>query len=301
MTMIPERAAFSTYRAEVATREALTPDAEHQLALRWRKGDKEAGRRLIEACLPFVMTIALEYRRWGLPLEDIVQEGNIGLLKAAERFDPERGCRLATYAAYWIRAEIREYVVRGYRIVRLGTSKGERRALRIYRKTHERDPGALAAASGLSEERTAALLPLLMARDVSLDRVPANGVAPADRLASECRTPEEEACLADERDQLQRAIRCIVAELNPRERRIVRQRWLTDTPMTLEQLGVVFGVSKERVRQIEERTKRRIRERLESLTAEPVPGVPAPESSRRPLAAVAGSALARAALQQREV
>lgn len=260
--MIAERAAFSTYRAEVATRETLTTEAEHQLALRWREGDKDAGRRLIEACLPFVMTIALEYRRWGLPLEDIVQEGNIGLLKAAARFDPGRGCRLATYAAYWIRAEIREYVVRGYRIVRLGTSKGERRALRIYRKTHERDPEVLAAASGLSEARATALLPLLVARDVSLDRVPTSGIGPADRLASEGRTPEDEACAADDRAQLQRALGCIVAELDPRERRIVRQRWLTDTPMTLEQLGVVFGVSKERVRQIEERTRRRVRERL---------------------------------------
>src|SRR4029079_7640769 len=155
--------------------------------------------KMIEACLPFVMTIALEYRRWGLPLEGIVQEGNIGLLKAPDRFDPTRGCRLATYAAYWIRAEIREYVARGYRIVRLGSSKSERRALRIYRKTHERDPRVLAELSGLTEERATELLPLLMARDVSLDRSPTDdGKAPVDRLADDSRSPEEEACLADE-------------------------------------------------------------------------------------------------------
>src|SRR5262245_3277529 len=153
----------------MATRVTLTPESERDLARRGRRGVRKAGRQLIEACLPFVMTIAFEYRRWGLPLEDIVQEGNIGLLKAAVRFDPDRGCRLATYAAYWIRAEIREYVVRGYRIVRLGTSKTERRALRMYRTTHERDPAALARMSGLSEQRATALLPLLMARDVSLE------------------------------------------------------------------------------------------------------------------------------------
>src|SRR5215468_5477287 len=161
MSTTLDRAAFSVYRTQLANRTTLTPEVEHDLAIRWRAGDREAGRRLIEACLPFVMTVALEYRRWGLPLEDIVQEGNIGLLKAAERFDPDRGCRLATYAAYWIRAEIREFVARGYR------------------KTHEKNPEALAEMSGLTEARATELLPLLMARDVSLERSPSDdGKAP---------------------------------------------------------------------------------------------------------------------------
>jgi RNA polymerase sigma-32 factor len=217
------------------------------------------------------VTIALEYRRWGIPLEDLVQEGNMGLLKAAERFDPERGCRLATYAAYWIRAEIREYVARGYRIVRLGSSKSERRALRVYRKTHERDPEALAAASGLTAERATELLPLLMARDVSLERSPTDdGRAPADRLAAEVASPEEAAVANDERTQLTAALRKAVDELSPRERRIVNQRWLTEDPKTLEQLGADFGVSKERVRQLEERAKKRMRARVEELTREPL-------------------------------
>jgi RNA polymerase sigma-32 factor len=266
----PDRASLSTYRAELEKRSSLTPESERDLALRWRSGDREAGRRIIEACLPFVMTIALEYRRWGVPIEDIIQEGNIGLLKAAERFDPERGCRLATYAAYWIRAEIREYVARGYRIVRLGSSKNERRALRIYRKTREKDPEVLAALSGLTKERATALLPLLMGGDVSLERVSPDGVTPLERLACSASTPEENASVAEERGQLQRALQRIVAELSPRERRIVRKRWMTDEPMTLEELGAVFGVSKERVRQIEERAKHRVRARLRELVGEPL-------------------------------
>jgi RNA polymerase sigma-32 factor len=264
--MTNHESALSHYRAQVARRPRLTPDRERELSRAYQRGNREAGRRLIEGCLDTVIVIALEYRRWGAPLEDLVQEGNIGLLKAAERFDPERGCRLATYAAYWIRAEIREYVARGYRIVRLGSSKSERRALRVYRKTHEKDPEALAEMSGLTPARATELLPLLMARDVSLERSPTDdGKAPVDRLADEGRSPEEEACLADQRAHLKAALHKVVAELSPRERRIVRQRWLTDEPKTLEQLGAAFGVSKERVRQLEERAKKRMRARLEEV------------------------------------
>jgi RNA polymerase sigma-32 factor len=265
-----DRPAFSAYRAELAHREQLTPEAERELAGRFRSGDRDAGRRLVEACLPFVVTIALDYRRWGIPVEDLVQEGNIGLLKAADRFDPDRGCRLATYAAYWIRAEIREHVVRGYRIVRLGSSKSERRALRAYRRTRERDPEVLSRVSGLSVEKLDALLPLLMARDVSIDRAATpDGVSPSDRLASADRSPEEEVCLSDERARMHAALTTVLEELSPRERRIMKQRWLTENPVTLEELGVDFGVSKERVRQLEERAKRRMRVRIEEITREP--------------------------------
>ena len=271
--MIPsnERAALSVYRTQLAGRPALTPEVERDLANRYRAGDRQAGRALIEACLPFVITVALEYRRWGLPMEDIVQEGNIGLLKAAERFDPDRGCRLATYAAYWIRAEIREYVARGYRIVRLGSSKSERRALRVYRRTREKDPAALAKLSGLTKERAAELLPLLMARDVSLEGAPDDGFAPLDRLPATDQSPEDKVADKNEHDLMAKALRQVVGELSPREQRIVNERWLTESPVTLEELGVSFGVSKERVRQIEERAKKRMRARLEEITRPPLP------------------------------
>lgn len=269
MSMASERSASSTYRAEVASQKALTPERERELAERWRAGDQAAGAALVQACLPFVMTIAYEYRRWGLSAEDIVQEGNIGLLKAARRFDPDRGCRLVTYAAYWIRAEIRDYVVRGYRIVRLGSSKPERRALRIYRKTRERDPKTLAALSGLREERVEELLPLLLARDVSLDAPTETGSTGVDRLAGESLTPEEAAADEQETDRTHRALREAVAELPAREREILETRWLTEEPLTLEALGRRFGISKERVRQIEERAKLRMRASIEAKLQEP--------------------------------
>ncbi len=264
MSMAGERTALSSYRAELATLSSLSPEVERTLAERWRAGDQRAGRSLVEACLPFVMTIAFEYRRWGIPSEDIIQEGNIGLLKAAQRFDPERGCRLVTYAAYWIRAEIREFVVRGYRIVRIGSSKAERRALRIYRKTRERDPKVLSELSGLREERVAELLPLLLARDLSIDAPNDTGTSPSDRMAGDQATPEESTSDAEERARTHAALHAAVSELSAREREILESRWLTESPVTLAALGRRFGISKERVRQIEERAKQRMRVSIES-------------------------------------
>ena len=210
MTTSSERSALATYRSELTSRKALSAEVERELVNRWRKGDRAAGQRLIEACLPFVMTIAIEYRRWGLAQDDIVQEGNIGLLKAADRFDPDRGCRLVTYAAYWIRAEIRDYVVRAYRIVRVGASKNERRALRHYRKTRERDPKALAEMSGLPVERAEMLIALLSARDVNLDLKEPGGLAPVDRMAAGGLSPEEEAATGEERGRLKEALRSVL-------------------------------------------------------------------------------------------
>lgn len=267
MTASHERSALSTYRSEIATRKALAPELEIELVERWRAGDRVAGSRIVEACLPFVMTIALEYRRWGLPTDDIVQEGNIGLLKAAARFDPTRGCRLVTYAAYWIRAEIRDYVVRAYRIVRLGSSKSERRALRHYRKSRERDPETLAQESGLSVERAEMLLPVLMARDVQIDAQDDAGLSPGERLASPGGTPEDEVASKQESSKYVEALETAVSELSPREQQIVRSRWLTESPLTLEQVGHQFGISKERVRQLEERAKKRMRSRIEALVS----------------------------------
>ena len=262
-----EGSSLHAYRRSLANVQVLDRDAERELARRWIAGDKRAGQKIIEACLPFVVSIALEYRRWGVPLEDIIQQGNLGLLKAADKFDPNRDCRLATYAAYWIRAEIREYVVRAFRVVRLGTTKGERRALRTYRKTKNADPAALAAASGLSEERVRMLLPLLAAREMSLDASTADtGPAPTERLAGTWPTPEEEAVRTELRAQAGRAVNDAVDHLDERERMIVKERLMTEEPPTLQELGSRLGVSKERVRQLEERARTKLRGELAELS-----------------------------------
>jgi RNA polymerase sigma-32 factor len=240
----------------------LDRETERELAVRWRAGDERAGRKIIEACLPFVISIALEYRRWGVPLEDIIQQGNVGLVRAARKFDPEKECRLATYAAYWIRAEIREYVVRAYRVVRLGTTKGERRALRAYRTTGESDPTRLAAVSGLTVERTRQLLPLLASRETSLDASTSDAPPAVDRLVSNEPSPEASSSANESRLHARDAVASALRDLNQRERRIVRQRMMAEDPTTLESLGVELGVSKERVRQIEVRARGKLRASL---------------------------------------
>jgi len=243
-----------------------TPEEECALVLAWRNGDRDAGDKLIKAFLPFVVSISLEYRRWTVPLDDIIQQGCVGLLRAAERFDPTQEVRLVTYAAYWIRAEIRDYVLRSYRIVRLGTTKGERKALRNYRVTLESQPERLALVSGLSVARIETLLPLFAAADASFDSSTAEGGIPfQEKLAHQDPSPEETTIRALDGQRLRASIVEVLAQLSSREQLIARERWLAEPPTTLEVLGNRLGVTKERVRQIEDRTRQKVRARLLEL------------------------------------
>jgi RNA polymerase sigma-32 factor len=259
--------ALEAYRHSLAGVTPLKAEEERALAARWRAGDQRAGQRIIEASLPFVITIAAEYRRWGVPLEDLIQQGNLGLLKGAARFEPERECRLITYAVYWIRAEIREYVVRGYRVVRIGGSKAERRALRAYRRTREDDPARLAEIAGVSEAHAQRLMPMLKHRDMSLDSAP-DGESPAvDRLPADTATPEDDCLHADGEHHLRARVQDALQGLSTRERWILDHRVLSrdDEGETLEALGRRLGVSKERVRQLEARALQKLRGALGDL------------------------------------
>jgi RNA polymerase sigma-32 factor len=253
------------YRSDMSSFAPLDRDTERSLAKRWIRGDASAGEEIVLACLPFVITIALEYRRWGVPLEDIVQQGNLGLLRAAKKFDPDRECRLATYAAYWIRAEIREYVVRSFRVVRLGTTKSERRALRAYRTTRETDPEKLAAASGLTPERAALLLPILTSKEMSLDARMGDMSPSVERMPSPGQSPEDDVYASEVRGLAKAAVDTALETLSERERLIVRSRMMSEEPTTLQALGDLLGVSKERVRQLEERAVSKLRGSLAGL------------------------------------
>jgi RNA polymerase sigma-32 factor len=174
---------------------------------------------------------------------------------------------LITYAVYWIRAEIREYVVRGYRVVRLGGSKGERRALRAFRRTREEDPVKLAAVSGLDPKRIEALMPLFKQRDVSLDAAEPGESPAVDRLRDVGPSPEELATARADGEVAKVRIREAMGMLSSRERWILEQRVLAESESTLESLGQSLGISKERVRQIEARALQKLRDALQDLAA----------------------------------
>jgi RNA polymerase sigma-32 factor len=267
-TISSQKTSLDRYRTSLEGLEPLASHVERDLALRWRAGDPLAGKRLIEASLPFVIRIAREYRRWGAPLEDLIQQGNLGLLKAAQKFDPEKQCRLITYAVYWIRAEIRDYVVRTYRIVRLGTTRTERRAMRAFRRSGAENVSDLAAESGMPEARAQMLLPLLKQGDMSLDATYTDRGPAVDRLGDGGETPEDLLLTRDTKSGVREALELALVDLNPRERRIVEARMIAEDPQTLEALGREMGVSKERVRQIEERAREKLRERLSAFAPE---------------------------------
>ncbi len=260
--MYDRAASLDSYRRDLSDLAPLDADVERQLAEAWRAGDRVAGERLVAASLPFVIKIAKEYRRWGVPMEDLIQQGNLGLLKAAEKYDPEQNCRLITYAVYWIRAEIREYVVRAYRIVRLGTTRTERKAMRVFRRDGVETVEQLAQLSGMPIGRARKLWPLLTQRDIALDAPTDERGTAIERLRDRSESTEEACARAQEMTGVRAKLGEALLLLSERERRIIEERILSDEPRTLESLGEEMGVSKERVRQLEARARGKLRASL---------------------------------------
>lgn len=249
-------------RQRVANAPTLPSDEETELAAAFQAGDMRAGDKLVTHNLKHVLSIALEYRRWGVPVEDLVQQGSMGLLHAARRFDPSRAACLRTYAAYWVRAEIRDYVVRCHRIVRLGTTRTERRAMRAFRSTSVANADDLAALSGMPLPRCEQLWAVLMQRDRSLDAPTPTGTTGRDMMPAT--TPDPETCAVaheHERDTHAQVARALDV-LTERERSIVRARMMADEPETLDRLGARLGVSRERVRQLETRARQKMYDAL---------------------------------------
>ncbi len=252
-------ASLDAYRRDLVDVAPLDATTELELATAWRAGDRGAGERLVKASLPFVIRVAKEYRRWGIPMEDLIQQGNLGLLKAALKFDPDQGCRLITYAVYWIRAEIRDYVVRGYRIVRLGSTRTERKAMRAYRRDGVESVEQLVEISGMPLARAKKLWPVLTQRDFALDAVTDERGPAVDRLVAHGASPEDAVAREQRIHGVREKLGAALDTLSQRERRIIEERLLTDEPRTLESLGSEMGVSKERVRQLEARARGKLR------------------------------------------
>ena len=273
------------YLTEIRKFPMLRPDQESAYAKRWREqGDREAAYHLVTSHLRLVAKIAMRYRGYGLPIADIISEGNVGLMQAVKRFEPERGFRLATYAMWWIKASIQEYILRSWSLVKMGTSAAQKKLFFKLRRT-KAEISALEDGD-LRPEHTATIAKRLgvhendvvemnrrLGGDVSLNTlVHADDAGEVqDWLVDPASSPEAVYAEQEEAKQRRQALAGALEVLNPRERGIFEARFLSEPSVRLEDLATRYGVSRERVRQIENRAFEKVRAavcaRLASKTA----------------------------------
>ena len=270
--------AMSAYMAEVAKYPVLSREEEHALAIKYREtGDPAAAEALVTANLRFVVKVAAEYTKFGSKLIDLVQEGNVGLMHAVKDFNPYKGVRLITYAVWWIRGYIQEYLMRQYSMVRIGTTANQRKLFyQLQKQKQELEKlgyragiQQLSGKLGISEEEIETMHQRLTGRDVSLD-APVNaagsdGSSTLMDFQSEDfdDTLVEALGTAEEVELLRQKIEDIRPQLNEREQELLDQRLLTDSPVTLQEIGEKHGVSREAVRQMEVRVMKKIKSALE--------------------------------------
>ena len=257
----------------------LEKDEEHELAVRWiEKQDQEALHQLTSAHMRLVIAVAAKFRRYGLPMSDLAQEGHVGLLEAAARFDPYREVRFSTYATWWIRASIQDYILRNWSIVRGGTSSGQKSLFFNLRRLRSKIMAGnksmnsqdlykeLSEAIGVSVKDVASMDARLGSPDMSLNLPVAtedeSGTERQDFLQCEAPTPDE--TVSDMVDNERRSgwLKDALGVLNERELLIVNRRRLSETGATLEELGDTLGISKERVRQLENRALSKLKMEL---------------------------------------
>jgi RNA polymerase sigma-32 factor len=269
---------LDAYVDRVSRIPVLSREEETALAVRFREqGDLDAARQLVLSHLRFVVHIARGYTGYGLPVGDLIQEGNVGLMKAVKRFDPAVGVRLVSFAVHWIRAEIHEYVLRNWRLVKIATTKAQRKLffnLRRFKKNlgwlTETETQAIAADLGVTPAEVSDMEQRLSSRDLSFDPAPdtddeEGSYSPSAYLPH----PEADPSVAVEREQWDEdtaeRLSQALETLDERSRTILQSRWMTEEKATLHELADKFGVSAERIRQIEANAIKKLR----GLIAEP--------------------------------
>ena len=266
---------LSRYLDEIRKFPMLEPQEEYMLAKRWREhGDRDAAHRLVTSHLRLVAKIAMGYRGYGLPIGEVVSEGNVGLMQAVKRFEPEKGFRLATYAMWWIRASIQEYILRSWSLVKMGTTANQKKLFFNLRKAKSQisalDEGDLkpdqvkqiAVKLGVTETDVVDMNRRL-GGDASLNaqlREDEGSSEWQDWLVDESDSQETRLADTEELDNRRSALSNALSVLNDRERRIFEARRLADEPLTLEELSGEFNVSRERVRQIEVRAFEKVQD-----------------------------------------
>jgi len=264
--------ALAAYMAELRKYPPISREEEHELAVRWTEhGDRDAARQLVLANLRLVVKIAMEYRRAWTNVLDLIQDGNVGLLEAVQRYDPYQGVKLSTYAVYWIRAYILQYILDNFRIVRLGTTRAQRKLFwrlnkekrKLERQGFEVEPRLIAERLDVSEAEVEDMDMRLRESDLSLN-MPARRDEPGAAEVGDFMAGHEASAEENVADQeLKRVfldnVQAFAKTLDERDRILVDRRILADEPATLAELGKEFGVSRERVRQLEARIVERLR------------------------------------------
>jgi RNA polymerase sigma-32 factor len=251
----------------------LTADEEHDLAVRLRDGnDLEAARALVLSHLRFVVRIARQYSGYGLPQQDLIQEGTVGLMKAVRRFDPDVGVRLVSFAVHWIKAEIHEFILRNWRIVKVATTKAQRKLFFNLRSAKQRlgwltadEVQHVAKELGVKPETVLEMEARLSSPDVAFDGDPDDEdapAAPATYLADMRLEPSSQLERWDSADNEREQLHAALDTLDERSRTILEARWLAEKKMTLHELADRYGVSAERIRQIEKNALKKLRGRL---------------------------------------
>ena len=277
-------ASLNRYLSEVRKFPLLAPEEEYMLAKRWQEHqDPEAATRLVTSHLRLVAKIAMGYRGYGLPIGEVVSEGNVGLMQAVKKFDPERGFRLATYAMWWIKASIQEYILRSWSLVKMGTTANQKRLFfnlrRLKGKIQAIEEGDLkpdqvteiATKLNVSEEEVVSMNRRLSG-DASLN-APIRATEGEsgqwqDWLVDDHDSQEDVLIEQDELETRRRMLARAMSVLNDRERRIFEARRLAEDPVTLEELSSEFDISRERVRQIEVRAFEKVQEAVQQYAAE---------------------------------
>lgn len=282
---LARRDPMAAYMNEVRRYPLLTPEEEKSLATRLvEHGDTSAARKLIEANLRLVVKIAYEYRRAHKNLLDLVQEGNIGLIQAVGKFDPYRGVKLSSYAAFWIRAYILKFILNNWRLVKIGTTQAQRKLFfnlrkereKLEREGYEVGPKLLAERLDVSEAEVNEMSVRLGAPDLSLDAPSGRGDddnahSPMDRMPSaSAGRPDRQVEGGEFRALLREKLEQFAKGLKGREETIFRERLLNDAPLTLQEIGEKYGISRERARQLEKRLVTRLRGYLEKELGEAV-------------------------------
>ena len=272
LTPVVSAASLDAYIQSVNRYPLLTLEEEQRLARRWRDHeDVDAARQLVLSHLRVVVSTARHYMGYGLPQADLIQEGNIGLMKAVKRFDPERGVRLVSFALHWIKAEIHEYILKNWRLVKVATTKAQRKLFFNLRSLKQgfgslgpAETAAIAKELGVKPEEVSEMETRLSGQEIGLDPVVDDGeesYSPIAYLAS----PDDEPVEALAREQNERlrheGLVTALTRLDDRSRRIIEARWLNeDATATLHDLAREFGISAERVRQIEAKAMKKMRE-----------------------------------------